>query len=107
MVGPPVLSRHPGAPTTSSPSKAGLTGVGTEVSTVLSISHARSSWAGSPVENQRFREDQSGLVTAFCASCGKSRRQLNLDLFQSLIMLCIANRVRNAKHFLDRQAFMV
>ena len=45
-------------------------------------------------------------VTAFCASCGKSRRQFNSDLFQSLIMLCIANRLRNANHFLDWQAFM-
>jgi hypothetical protein len=33
---------HMGASTTSGPDKAGLTGMGTEVSTVLSILHARS-----------------------------------------------------------------
>jgi hypothetical protein len=103
-----VLSRHPGAPTTSSPSKAGLTGVGTEVSTVLSISHARSSWAGSPVENQRFPEDQSGLVTAFLRFLWKISPSAQFGpVSKPLIMLCIANSVRNAKHFLDRQAFMV
>jgi len=42
-----------GASTTSGPGKAGLTSVDTEVSAVLSVSHARSSWAGSPVESQR------------------------------------------------------
>jgi len=42
-----------GPSTTSGPDKAGLRGVDTEVSAVLSILHARSSWAGSPVESQR------------------------------------------------------
>src|ERR1700757_3862267 len=44
---------HLGASTTSGPDKAGLAGMDTEVSTGLSVLHARSSWAGSPVENQR------------------------------------------------------
>ena len=48
-----------GASTTSGPGKAGLTGVDTEVSAVLSILHARSSWAGSPVESQRVGRKNS------------------------------------------------
>jgi len=40
-----------GPSTTSGPDKAGHRGVDTEVSAVLSILHARSSWAGSPVES--------------------------------------------------------
>jgi len=34
------------------PGKAGLTGLDTEVSTDPAVLHARSSWAGSPVESR-------------------------------------------------------
>src|SRR5262249_55929073 len=60
-----------GASTTSGPGKAGLTGVDTEVAAVLSVLHARSSWAGSPVEKSAMRSFGRAGKTRLSAAPGR------------------------------------